>query len=119
MSDVTRNIVAVGFAPQAECEACLAAPLGLRAIGVDGRLLGVWVSHLDALESWLPLRRRQAAEGIVEETYVALAVLGEPMLTGWSVHGVVNDNMVGAVGWGLAASGKRTSIKRAEQRLPG
>ena len=44
----------------------LAAPLGFGPIGVDGWLLGIGISRLDALESWLPLCRRQAAEGIVD-----------------------------------------------------
>ena len=60
-----------------------------------------------------------AAEGIVEQPNVAFAILGEPVLTGGSVHGVVEHNVPRAVGWGLAASGKCTSIKRAEQSLPG
>ena len=41
------------------------------------------------------------------------------MLTGWTIHCVVNYDVVGAVGFGLAASGVCTSIKVAEQRVPG
>jgi hypothetical protein len=41
------------------------------------------------------------------------------VLAGGSVHGVVEHDVPCAIGWGLAASGKGTSIKGAEQSLPG
>jgi hypothetical protein len=41
------------------------------------------------------------------------------MLTGWTVQCVVDDDVISVVGFGLAASGVCTSIKVAEQRVPG
>jgi len=41
------------------------------------------------------------------------------VLAGGSVSGVVNDNMVGAIGVGLATCRECTSIKGAEQLVPG
>ena len=116
LTDIRRLVVTFAVA--------LASGWGFLQIGIPapylmGSLFGVWIGRFNALEPRLPLRRRHAAEGIVEQPNVALAVLGQPMLAGGSVHGVVEHDMSRAVGWGLAASGKRTSIKRAEQRLPG
>ena len=55
LSDGARNVVAVSLAYEAEGEACLTAPLGLRAIGVHWGLFRVWIRRLNALEPRLPL----------------------------------------------------------------
>ena len=119
LSHSTRNVVTVCATDQSESETRLTTPLGLAAIGVDWGLFGIWLSCLNALESWLPLCGRQSTEAIVEQPYVALSLLGEPMLARWSVHGVVDHDMPRAVGLGLAISRECTSIKGAEQRMPG
>ena len=119
LSDGACNIVSVGLAYERKGKARLATKLGLAAIGVQWRLLGVQVGRLDALEPRLPLRRRHAAEAIVQETYVPLTILGEPMLARRSIHRVVQYDMVRTIRVGLATSRECTSIKGAEQLVPG
>ena len=104
LSDGTRNVIAIGLADESECEARLAAPLRLRAIGANRGLLGVRISRLDALESWLPLCGRQSTEAIVQEAYVPFAIFCHPVLTGGSVHRIIEHDVVRAVGLGLATS---------------
>ena len=66
LSDGACNVVSVGLAYERKCQARLATKLGLAAIGVQWRLLGVQVARLNALEPRLPLRGWQATEAIVQ-----------------------------------------------------
>jgi len=50
------NVVSVGLAYERKSQACLATKLCFGTVAVCSGLLGVWISRLDALEPWLPLR---------------------------------------------------------------